>query len=204
MTDHPPKVAGASETEADGRAPRFKRRRLAGAAIAVLVIAGMALAFGPATRTVVADQFVCLGCRQKADYATSGEGARSKVHRATKEGGETTCAECHVMPSWSGSAFVYSHYVAGTDLFGHFPDRRAQRHGAAVTPTAAKAYRVRDRLVEYDSNTCRTCHIESEIKPKRKRGRNAHKNALVKKETCILCHYNLVHIEVPLREESKE
>ncbi len=59
--------------------------------------------------------------------------------------------------------------------------------------SAARAYRVRDRLFENDSAPCRTCHIESEIVPKRERGKKAHEDALENKETCIECHTNLVH-----------
>ncbi len=54
-------------------------------------------------------------------------------------------------------------------------------------------------MIAADSNTCRTCHIETEIKVKRKRGQNAHKRALKRGQTCMECHNNLVHREVPIR-----
>ena len=57
-------------------------------------------------------------------------------------------------------------------------------------------------MFEYDSVTCRTCHIESEIKPKRKRGQKAHDLALEKKQTCIECHTNLVHRQVGARKDA--
>ena len=89
-----------------------------------------------------------------------------------------------------------------TDLFGHPRDRASERAGDWIPAAAARAYRVRDRLFEYDSETCRSCHIESEIKPKRKRGQKAHKNALENKETCVECHDNLVHRQVDLRPDA--
>jgi nitrate/TMAO reductase-like tetraheme cytochrome c subunit len=61
---------------------------------------------------------------------------------------------------------------------------------------------MRDRLFESDSVTCRSCHIESEIKPKRKRGQKAHAKALENKDTCIECHDNLVHRYIDVRKDA--
>jgi nitrate/TMAO reductase-like tetraheme cytochrome c subunit len=44
-----------------------------------------------------------------------------------------------------------------------------------------------------ESVTCRNCHTESLLNPKRKRGQKQHKTAVLKGMTCIDCHYNLVH-----------
>lgn len=66
--------------------------------------------------------------------------------------------------------------------------------------SAARAYRVRDRLMEYDSAPCRTCHIEEEIIPKEPRGQKAHEDALRDKDTCVECHNNVVHRYVEVRE----
>jgi nitrate/TMAO reductase-like tetraheme cytochrome c subunit len=87
-------------------------------------------------------------------------------------------------------------------LFGHFRDRDAERAGDWIPPRAATAYRVRDRMYEYDSVTCRTCHIEAEIKPQRVRGINAHELALKEQKTCIECHDNLVHRRVEVRKDA--
>jgi nitrate/TMAO reductase-like tetraheme cytochrome c subunit len=98
------------------------------------------------------------------------------------------------------TTFAYTHYASATDLFGHFRDRASERAGDWIPPSAARAARVRDRLFEYDSVTCRSCHIEADIKPKRKRGQRAHAKALENRETCIECHDNLVHRYVEVRE----
>ncbi len=180
------------------------RRAAVAAAIGVLVVVGAAVAFEPLTHALAAHQFVCFGCHQATEYDPAEPGSPSRVHPATTEGGATACAQCHLPPGWRNAAFVYAHYVIGTDFFGHVRDHKAERHGAAVTPIAFKAYNVRDRLLEYDSSPCRTCHIEEEIKPKRKRGQKAHARALEEHETCIACHYNLVHREVDPRLEFGE
>ncbi len=191
--------------------------------VVVLVVAvaavAFAVAFEPVTRSVVASQFVCFGCHFDSEYDHLVAGSPSKRHPATPEGGDARCVDCHVPEGWADSAFVYTHYFDGTDLFGHARDQKfleifdpnwreraptPERFPAAVTPIAKKAYRVRDRLLAYDSITCRSCHIEAEIKVKRKRGQRAHANALKDKETCILCHYNLVHREVDVRPDFGE
>ena len=90
-------------------------------------------------------------------------------------------------------------YFSNTDLFGNWRLSGAERSGRYYPPIARKAYAVRDAMLAADSSPCRTCHIEAEMKPKKKRGQNARKKALKKKQTCMDCHYDLVHREVPLR-----
>ena len=177
------------------------RRAVVIATIVVSVVAiGVVLAFEPITRTIVASQFMCLGCHTNSEYDYREANSPSKRHPATpEEGGDAGCVDCHVAGGRVNSVFVYTHYLVGTDLFGGLRETKTARFPAEVTPVGKKAYRVRDGLMEYDSAPCRTCHIETEIKPKRKRGQKAHANALENKETCIECHNNLVHREVDLR-----
>lgn len=49
------------------------------------------------------------------------------------------------------------------------------------------------------SVTCRVCHIEKDIKPKRRCAQNAHAKAPKKTQTCMECHGHLVHRDVPIR-----
>lgn len=164
----------------------------------IVILAG----FAPATRTIVASEFICFGCHDHAEYAPGAKPAITKIHPATKGGRPTRCVECHVPDSLAGSVFVYTHIVSNTDLFGNWRLSGAERTGPYYPPIARKAYAVRDAMLAADSSPCRTCHIEEEIKPKRKRGQNAHKKALKKNQTCMECHTDLVHREVPLRLET--
>jgi nitrate/TMAO reductase-like tetraheme cytochrome c subunit len=63
---------------------------------------------------------------------------------------------------------------------------------------------LRDWLRANDSSTCRSCHEEKSIKPQRNRGQRQHEEARLSAITCIDCHYNLVHDEVPLRDSFLE
>jgi len=186
--------------------------------IGVIVII-LAAAFEPLSRGLGASDVVCFGCHNRSELDTSLAGSPSKRHPATQEeGDEARCVDCHVPKGWVESSYIYGHILAGTDLFGHargigFFAPQGGAHGRGAMPTnfpeeatriGKQAYLVRDRLLKYDSVTCRSCHVEAEIKPKRKRGQRAHKNALKNKETCIECHYNVAHREVPARDLSKE
>ena len=170
-------------------------------AVAILLI-GWLFAYQPVTRNLVAAESVCTYCHLEREYTPGVRLSFSKPHPATPKEGEeqARCVDCHLPEGWWNATYTYTHIASVTDLFGHFRDRDAERAGEWIPPAAARAYRVRDRLFEYDSATCRTCHVESEIKPKRKRGQRAHAKALKNKDTCVECHDNLAHRYVELRE----
>ncbi|NQV85190.1 MAG: NapC/NirT family cytochrome c [Rhodospirillales bacterium] len=175
---------------------------VAAAVATVLVIGGLA-ALEPVTRSFVAQDATCLFCHQNSEYNAAStvlwDGLRpvTRPHKATKEGGQASCVSCHVPEGMLGSVNFYTHILTLTDFFGRLHEDVGDRDKERwLPPTARRAYVVRKGFLENDSAPCRTCHIESEIKPKRKRGQKAHKNALRDKETCIVCHDNLVHKNV--------
>jgi nitrate/TMAO reductase-like tetraheme cytochrome c subunit len=174
------------------------------AVVAVVALIGWLFAYEPVTRNLVASEFVCSYCHIEREYVPAARLSFSKPHPATpKEGEEVArCVDCHLPEGFWATTFAYTHFASATDLFGKFRDRASERAGDWMPPSAARAYRMRDRLFDSDSVTCRTCHIESEIKPKRKRGQKAHAKALENKETCIECHDNLVHRYVEVRKDA--
>jgi nitrate/TMAO reductase-like tetraheme cytochrome c subunit len=177
-----------------------------------MVVAGVAVAlvaavvgFEPVTRHLVAVDGVCAYCHVSKEYESDVRLPYSKPHPAIGEDGavpqpQARCVECHLAPGFVDAIFAYTHYASLTDLFGHFRDRNAERAGRWLPARQAAAYRVRDRLFEYDSATCRSCHVMEEIEPKRERGVNAHQKAIDETKTCIECHYNEKHRTVDLRE----
>jgi nitrate/TMAO reductase-like tetraheme cytochrome c subunit len=186
--------------------PKFSRRGAIIAGVGGAAVIGWLFAYEPVTRNLVATEFVCSYCHLEQEYVPAARLSFSTPHPAAPKEGEeqARCVDCHVPEGFWATTFAYTHFVSVTDLFGRFRDRASERAGEWIPPSAARAYRVRDRLFAYDSVTCRSCHIESEIKPKRKRGRKAHKKALENKETCIECHTNEVHRFVDLRETAFE
>jgi len=189
----------------------FKQRgvRIALAVFGLVFILGLFL-FEPVTRQYVANDDVCSYCHVDREYRSEVRLSFSQPHPALVEANETsdkvpeqaTCVQCHLPTGFVNTFFAYTHFASLSDLFGHFRDRMGERAGAWIPPRQAAAFRVRDRLFEYDSETCRICHIEEEIEPKRERGKNAHKKALDEQMTCIECHYNEKHQSVDLRQNA--
>jgi hypothetical protein len=184
--------------------------QIAAVSIALLLVVGL-LTFEPLTRNLIAVDGVCSYCHIAQEYRSDVRLAYSKAHPPLKEEDtagavpdkqQVACVECHLAPGFINTFYAYTHFASLTDLFGHFRHRTAERAGVWLPPRQVAAFRVRDRLYEYDSPTCRTCHIEEEIEPKRERGKNAHKKALDEQMTCIECHYNETHRVVDLRQNA--
>ena len=189
----------------------FKQRgvRIAVAVFGLVFILGLFL-FEPVTRQFVANDDLCSYCHVDQEYRSEARLSLSKAHPLLVADDVTTdevleqaaCVQCHLPTGFVNTFFAYTHFASLTDLFGHFRDRMGERAGAWIPARQAAAFRVRDRLFEYDSETCRDCHIEQEIEPKLERGINAHKKALNEQMTCVECHYNEKHQSVDLRENA--
>ena len=183
---------------------RFTRRPLL--LLALLLAAALLFLLEPVTRNFVARDGLCAYCHVATEYQPDAHLAYSAFHPTAKTENyrdkQARCADCHLRRGFVGAISAYGHFASLTDLFGHFRHRTRERAGEWQPPRQVAAYRVRDRLFEYDSETCRGCHVEEEIEPKRARGKNAHKEALAEKKTCIECHYNEKHRAVDLRENA--
>ena len=189
----------------------FKQRgvRIALAVLGLILIAGLFL-FEPVTRNMVANDRLCSYCHVDREYRSEVRLSLSKPHplpvaadeKSDEMSEQASCVQCHLPTGFINTFYAYTHFASLTDLFGHFRDRMDERAGAWIAARQAAAFRVRDRLFEYDSETCRSCHIEEEIEPKRDRGKNAHKKALDEQMTCIECHYNEKHQSVDLRKNA--
>ena len=186
----------------------ISRHRL-GAIISLSVVVVWCFAYEPVTRNYVATDAACIYCHSwsgAGEYSTEFTPTYYEPHGLSETHGsaQTRCVDCHLQRGFWKATYTYTHVFSLTDLFGHFRDRDLEREGVWIPPGAARAYRVRDRLSANDSNTCRHCHVESEIEPKRERGRSAHAEALENKDTCVSCHNNMVHRYVALRETPSE
>ncbi|RLA37729.1 MAG: hypothetical protein DRR03_01935 [Gammaproteobacteria bacterium] len=178
------------------------------AGIVAIVVIGMALVFEPVTRNVVAQDGLCSYCHVEQEYLADTRLSYSQHHPPAQEDGalpdaeQARCVDCHLPRGLFSAVDAWAHFASLTDLFGHVRYRTAERAGNWIPPRQAAAYRVRDRLYEYDSPTCRSCHVMAEIEPKRERGVNAHQKAVDEQKTCIECHYNEKHRPVDLRDDA--
>jgi len=164
----------------------------------VIVVVGAALAIGPITRNIIAQDGVCLACHAPTDPSLE----VSARHPADTDKPAAACAACHIRPGFTGAIYAFGHFTNLTDFYGRFRSAYADRPGEKwIAPLARRAYRTRDGMRAANTAACRSCHIEEDIKPKKKRGQRAHAEALEEKLSCINCHYNLVHREVDPRED---
>lgn len=181
--------------------PSRKSLWILGGIFAVALI-GWCFAYEPVTRNFVAQDAVCTYCHLEREYQHTARMSFSKQHPVEPKEDDriARCVDCHLPEGFWATTFTYTHFASATDLYGHFRDREGERAGDWIPLSAARAYRVRDRLMEYDSAPCRVCHIEEEIRPKEPRGQKAHEDALRDKDTCVKCHSNVVHRYVDVRE----
>jgi len=194
-----------------GLLTKFLRYRLivrvaiaAGSVLVVSVVFGLAFVYEPLTRNVISQDALCNNCHLPSEYNPDARLSATRPHPAQPDEpqSQAKCVECHLPEGRWNSTYAYTHFFSLTDLFGYTRDLAQERSDEWIPPRAATAYRVRDRLFENDSSTCRSCHVEAEIKPTRTRGINAHKLALEESKTCIECHNNLVHRRVDLRADA--
>jgi len=181
--------------------PSRTAARIIGGILALALI-GWCFAYEPVTRNYIAQDSVCTYCHLEREYQHTARMSFSKQHPVEPKEDDriANCVDCHLPEGFWATTFAYTHFASATDLYGHFRDREGERAGDWIPLSAARAYRVRDRLMENDSVTCHTCHIMSEIKPKEPRGQKAHEDAVRDNDTCVKCHANVVHRYIDVRE----
>ena len=173
------------------------------AAMAIGLAMGIAVALGAEQidRYTNTDEF-CTSCHLTGEYIAKSPTFLASTHQTRVGGVRPRCSDCHI-PKGLVPA-TWTHVVKGIqDLYGEIRyDYRDPAVWEARRPELA--YAVRDWMLANDSATCRTCHEQASIKPERKRGQRQHAEALETGMTCIECHYNLVHDEVPPRQSADE
>ncbi len=141
----------------------------------------------------------CISCHSMRSHVY--EEFKKSKHYQTATGVRPQCGSCHVSKRFWPA--VYDHAVGTHDLISEFTkDWKSPELFEANR--ARMAEKVRLKMLAEDSATCRTCHDMAAIKPQRVRGQRAHEAALKEGKTCIACHYNLVHKEVPLSDKFTE
>lgn len=159
--------------------------------LAVGVLAGVPIA-DKVDRHFSSNEFCSNSCHVMT--ATVVEELHEASHWTRQSGVRAGCADCHVSEGlaaayWDhflGLAEIWAMYVEGIDTVEEFEEVRPEL-----------ADRVRFRMLANDSKNCRTCHTMEAIRPEKKRGQRAHETAMEEDLTCIICHYNIAHKEVP-------
>ena len=125
---------------------------------------------------------------------------RKSKHYLPVSGVRASCGDCHVSPGVF--AATWDHFLGAKDLvrqtFGADYDDPVVN--ALHLPEAA--FSAREWFRRNDSHTCRRCHQQEAIIGKRADTLAIHQED-AKGKTCIDCHMNLVHREVPARNTFK-
>ncbi|MCB1924548.1 MAG: NapC/NirT family cytochrome c [Gammaproteobacteria bacterium] len=125
---------------------------------------------------------------------------RESAHYMPTSGVRASCGDCHVSPGVF--AATWDHFIGSKDLFHQLfgADYDDPVINALHLPDAA--FSAREWFRERDSATCRRCHEQDAIVGKRADTLAIHRED-AKGKTCIDCHINLVHRQVPARETFK-
>lgn len=159
----------------------------------VVMLSGSALATLDVTDVYFSSENFCATTCHAMRSTVYPELQQSK-HWTTPTGVRPTCATCHV--SGRLTLAMWDHFVSTTDLITQLTnDMSAPDSFEKFRPAAAE--KVRLDMLENDSKNCHRCHVMEAIQPKLNRGKKLHAEAIKTGATCIECHYNLVHKDVP-------
>lgn len=167
-------------------------RRIIGAWVFVLVIlfiAVLSLTTLDFTDYIFSRMTFCGNVCHVMESTVYQELKKSK-HWNTWTGVRPTCARCHVAGRLTYA--MVDHFLGTGELFVNFTNDFS-KPGSFEKFRPDAANRERFKMLANDSAGCRSCHVMEAIKPRRVRGQNAHKDAMERGITCIVCHYNLVH-----------
>lgn len=210
-SDAPSAVATSVETSSAGAPRREGRARALWRALHRFfakplngILAGLGAMFVLSLSFVAAEELnirgnsteFCISCHSMRTHVY--EEFKQSKHYQTATGVRPQCGSCHVSKRFWPA--VYDHATGTHDLISEFT-KDWKNPGYFEANRARMAEKVRLKMLAEDSATCRTCHEMAAIKPQRARGQRAHEAAQKEGKTCIACHYNLVHKEVPLSEK---
>lgn len=118
---------------------------------------------------------------------------QKSTHYKSRSGVRAGCVDCHI-PGGVLRVLIFKQLIK--DRYVEFTNPIVTK-GDWDRRRPALAKKVRDRLIYNKSDTCGGCHKEDAVIPSKDRGKKAHQDMKKTGETCIDCHYNIVHAEVP-------
>ncbi|MEE9614923.1 MAG: NapC/NirT family cytochrome c [Thermodesulfobacteriota bacterium] len=116
---------------------------------------------------------------------------KESAHYKNRSGVSPRCVDCHIPP---GSGLMGKLQQIMKDRFSG-NSNVSEEEWDEMRPGLAEV--VRTKLLESNSATCKKCHVREAIVSKSAPVMRAHRKIETQNKTCIDCHYNLVHAEVP-------
>lgn len=145
------------------------------------------------------DAFCSNTCHVMTDYIANEASYINSPHRTTHTGVQAGCADCHrpkgtYAATWAqfkdSMKYIWSYIAHDLSTLDKWNKKREEM-----------AYRVRDKMLVNNSETCRSCHNQPTLHPESQAGAMQHELAHINNLNCIACHYNLVHRPVAPRME---
>jgi len=209
MADDENTSSDEQQTSPERTSSRFRRlqewwyrefRRIVGAWVFVVVLLTMGAFFVVVTdfTDYVFSQNTFCGNVCHVMESTVYQELKDSKHYNTPTGVRPTCADCHVNGRLTFA--MVDHFMGTGELFTWLREDFS-KPGSFEKFRPEAANRERFKMLNNDSNGCRSCHVMDAIKPSSIRGQNEHKEAREKGVTCIVCHYNLVHKPVEPSQE---
>ncbi|MCB1857178.1 MAG: NapC/NirT family cytochrome c [Gammaproteobacteria bacterium] len=133
----------------------------------------------------------CTGCHSMELVAKP---YRKSSHYNPVSGVRASCGDCHV--SEGVLAATWDHLMGGKDLFAQLFGRDYDDPVISALSLPDAAFSARRWFHERNSETCNRCHLLQAINGTRPGTLAIHQEDTAGK-SCIACHTNLVHREVP-------
>ncbi|MBU2708078.1 NapC/NirT family cytochrome c [Zooshikella marina] len=140
------------------------------------------------------DDFCSNSCHSMNKYIANDEVYVSSKHRTSDSGIMVSCADCHIPKPLLLAMWVHVKGGVNDSISELRNDFTNPAVWESLKPQLAK--QVREQMLANDSRACRNCHTMSKIAVSSLEGQRAHAQSFFNKETCIQCHYNLVHSPV--------
>ncbi|MEE4278128.1 MAG: NapC/NirT family cytochrome c [Halieaceae bacterium] len=155
------------------------------------LLGGLALGSGEALLHSANSNEFCYGCHS-IEMNTRGEYEASS-HFHNPSGVRASCADCH-LPQDGALALAWAKAKAALDVIPEFT-------GKLSTPAKYEAHRgemaqaVWEEMRDNDSAFCQSCHgfAAMNLAAQERRPARHHARARESGQTCIQCHYGLVH-----------
>ena len=117
----------------------------------------------------------------------------ASTHFINTSGVQASCADCH-LPHDNWFELVWTKAVVSLDIFPELAGKidTAEKYEAHRAEMAEAVWR---QFKENDSEFCRDCHATDamDLESQDRRAARRHSQAADKGETCIDCHYGIVH-----------
>lgn len=125
-------------------------------------------------------------------------------HFRNLSGVRTGCADCH-LPHDNWFELIWTKAIASLDIIPELTGKldTAEKYESHRAEMAESVWR---QFKENDSEFCRSCHIidAMDLEGQERRAARRHSRPKEKGETCIDCHYGIVHQELEGADEILE